>query len=273
MLKSLTPHRNAIRGGILLLICLAAILGFPFSGCYLNIGYLRLLCPAGFFEVALISHRIPWELLPGFAIAMAGLIFMGRIYCGWLCPASFLGEKIKKSAPITLGSACNAATPKTHRFKLGLGDAAAIMLGLFVGMGIFQFPLICLICPLGIVSRNLIQLVSQHTLRLDLLLLLAIPLASALFDFRQAPLCPAGIVRALASKVGFSKKPTVDTARCISCQKCKTACPSHIGPISNAMDEATCLQCLECVTICPEHALESCGIGIKTPRKGEKDHP
>ncbi len=254
-MKKAAEARRLFRPGILALLCLAALLGWAVNACYLNVGYLRLICPAGFLEIAAVSRSIPWHLLPGFVLVVLIILLAGRVWCAWFCQASFLSEKLGVLTKGKSPELCPPPKPKKNRMVIGRGDAAAIVAGLFAGILIFGFPVLCLICPVGIISRNIISLFASMELRFDLLLL-AVPVVFGLFiDTRKAPLCPAGLARTVISTPNRTLVPEADPQLCINCGRCSSVCPAGLTPNVH-QDLSACIKCLSCIDSCPTGAME-----------------
>jgi ferredoxin-type protein NapH len=160
---------TCVLGGIVV----AAFVGFPFSGCnYLKIGFLRFVCPVGFLETTLASHTISWKLVPGFLIECVLVLLLGRTYCSWLCPAAHARVKsmgfVTKFLPITFTRTIERKWQgfKQHsvgRLHLEFRDGLALILGGAVGIAVFGYPFFCLWCPIGILSRSLIELGKHYT--------------------------------------------------------------------------------------------------------------
>jgi len=63
---------------------------FACTFAHVPIGTLCALCPVGFTEVMLAGGSIPWPLLPGVLIVLAVVFILGRVFCSWVCPTSWL---------------------------------------------------------------------------------------------------------------------------------------------------------------------------------------
>lgn len=256
----------------LLGILLAAYFQYPFSGCsYLKIGFLRLVCPVGFIEATLATKSIIWELVPGFVVVCALLFVFGRAYCSWFCPAAQAGNKavgfIGKFLPPSFMKGFRLKWRRVRakisdKLKLDFRDGAALFLGAAVGIAVFGYPFFCLFCPIGVVSRNLIELATHYSLRLELVML-ALPLFLGLI-FRSGwkCMCPVGTLRGFITKSNRSLIPLKNVAQCNGCRKCEKVCPSGQSPFLNIIDPAKCIKCFECVDECPQKALSV------TPWKG-----
>jgi len=246
-------------------ILLAAYFQYPFSGCsYLKLGYLRLVCPVGFVEATLATKSIIWELVPGFAIICILLFVLGRAYCSWVCPAAQAGDKlvgfIGKFMPPSLMNGVGRKWRRARKrisgkLNLGFRDGTALFIGAGVGIAVFGYPFFCLFCPIGVVSRNLIELATHYTLRLELVML-ALPLLLGLF-FRSGwkCMCPVGTLRGLIAKPNRTLIPIKNTELCNGCRKCEQVCPSGLSPFLNILDPTKCIKCFKCVDECPQKAL------------------
>ena len=52
---------------------------------------------------------------------------------------------------------------------------------------------------------------------------------------------------------------TCDSTKCVSCGKCKKACPMDVDMTNPARSRANgteCILCMECVDACPKNALK-----------------
>lgn len=248
-----------------LLIAAAAYYEFPFTGCsYLNLGYLRLVCPVGFMEVSLASHSIPWQLVPGFLLVVGLVWLLGRAYCAWVCPASFVGAKLCEVAEFVLPDKLILAVRNSWQrlgdrifgtFHMGRKDAWAIIIGLGLGITLSGFPAFSIVCPIGVISRNVIQLVTHQECRMDLVLL-ALPLIfGLLFRHGWKCVCPVGTIRGLFAATSRTVIVMVKQDDCVNCGYCATQCSSGLSPQTDQVDASMCAKCLKCIEACPKDAL------------------
>ncbi len=63
---------------------------FTCTFAHVPIGTLCALCPVGFVAVALGGGSVAWPLLPGVLIVLAVVFLLGRVFCSWVCPTSWL---------------------------------------------------------------------------------------------------------------------------------------------------------------------------------------
>jgi ferredoxin-type protein NapH len=254
--------RHYVRLAVIILIVSAAFFGLPIAGCcYMKIGYLRLICPIGFLEVCLATHRFYWTLFPAFLAVFLILFLLGRFFCSWVCPASFLGQQVQKVAkkilPRRLVSIvlCGWRKFENKAPQLGHRDSIALMVGAFIGIFLFGYPFISLFCPIGVISRNIIELFIHFRLRYDLALVI-IPLMFGLFFTRTwKSCCPIGTLRGLEASFNRTFIPVVDHDLCKACGKCQRVCPFGLNPQEGVVDTQLCVKCLQCIDACPQKAI------------------
>lgn len=261
---SLNTLRKCVQWSIIALIAISALNGWAFSSCsFLNIGYLRLVCPVGFLETVLASRSIIWGLVPGFVVVLVLIVLMGRAYCSWACPAGVAKYQAQrlwdKRAPVKIKTFINqkwedAGQRLTRRFKMGKGDVIAIFAGAAIGIVVFGYPVISLFCPIGIVSRSLIEMVAHFSLRTDLLLL-AVPLVGGLF-FKHGwkSCCAVGKYCAVVSKLNVTLVPVAEPDACNSCRKCEQACSMNVAHDACKAANGDCIKCMACIDACPNSA-------------------
>ena len=108
------------------------------------------------------------------SINIAGCCMLSIGYVRLICPASFMGEKvartIKKRIPSSWFKHFNHWIKKIQKHvpQPDYKDALALTCGTFIGIWIFRYPFISIFCPLGVLSRNIIELLTHFRLRYDL---------------------------------------------------------------------------------------------------------
>lgn len=248
---------------VLLMIIAGAWFKLPVTFCAVKLGVLQLICPVGFLEVCLATKSIVVKLLPGVLLVGILTIIFGKSFCAWVCPARYTGSMIRqighKKMPGASSGINNAWSNLQHRIqdKISLSwiDGLALLVGLFIGIAVFGFPAYSIFCPVGIISRNLIELIAHLRLRSDLLLL-TVPLAlSLIFKFGWKCACPMGLVRGLFAKSNKTLVPVVDEKACFSCGKCMDNCTSGVSLHENQYDSFSCSKCLNCLRDCSQSAV------------------
>ncbi|NJB68313.1 ferredoxin-type protein NapH [Desulfobaculum xiamenense] len=264
-MTSVARWRGIVHAAVFLAIGAAAFVGVPFAGCaYLGIGTLRLVCPVGFVETALASHSVPWGLVPGFLVMCVLLVLLGRAYCAWACPASFLGMQVRRLAVRLLPGGISRGVGRwwralgervSARVGADRGDGVALLLGLAAGVAFFGWPAFSVVCPVGVVSRGLIEAVTHHVLRADLVLLVGPILLALLFRKGWKCACPVGTLRGLLAAPNRTLVPVVRADACRGCMRCARVCPAGLDPEAGAVDPMLCSKCMRCMDACPTDAV------------------
>jgi len=256
--------RKYVQAAVLVGFAMAAFWGLPISNCSIKIGGFRLVYPAGFLEAILLNRRINMDLVPGMILAGLLLVFFGRFYCSWICSASSANRMADSILPRVMPQKHLSCLKRswqslrkkiTARLNLGYGDAVAIFSGIIAGIVIFDFPLLTVFNPMGIISRSIIEFATHHTLRYDLLLLSVPLIISLFFENGWKDCCPEGLLQSFAARFNRTLIPVVDAGACRDCTKCKKACPVGISAVDAVLETASCQKCLQCVDVCPTQAV------------------
>jgi len=170
-----------------------------------------------------------WFLI--FGVGLLGAIFLGRVYCGWICPMETLFRPIDwLYAKLRLKRLRTPAIFKN---------------------GVFRWTILILFVVLMIAVR-------VFKIKINLLLYITVfsVLVTLIFEeeFWHRYMCPFGTLLTF-----FSKKPffgmKIDKPSCVSCGICQKVCPvSAIEKESDGMkiDNSECLVCLKCKEKCPK---------------------
>lgn len=255
--------RRTVHMVLFILLILAVWQGAAFTGCtYLQIGFLRLICPVGFIEALLSTRTVLWELVPGFLLVVGLIILLGRFYCSWVCPATFAArQSVRLCTSLlphrlhrSLNSRLTGIRKRLHAlWQPTTADAVALCAGLAIGVVLAGYPAWSIICPVGTLSRGIIDGVIHHEWRLDSLFLLLPFLAGLFHAHGWKCLCPLGSVHGFFSAANVTAR--VKVPACIHCHACAKACPMGQQPGANGeFTGKDCIKCLECLNVCPKHA-------------------
>jgi len=244
---------RAVRLSLPMLVLVAVVLGPTLhlvygSICTIGIGSITLACPLGFLQVSLASHNMILGLLTPVAVTIVFTILLGRVFCGWICPAGDLMQRFGEAGLPTKASGLrlvNLVEQNSTRLVL-LGSVLA-------ASAIFRYPVFCIACPIGIICRNVISLFRYGSVGLDLLF---IPVIAAM-ELGLAPwcshICPLGTTLRI-----FGQKsplvPIVDKAKCIGCSICTKVCNMKVSLLQTSNLE-DCSRCMECSLRCPTKAI------------------
>ncbi len=218
-----------------------------------------LACPLGFLERSLAARQLlpewPWALS-----VVVIIIALGRVFCAWMCPSVLLRRVFGDKA--RLPSRRQAAIKGTNWDAY---SSYAILGGVLVASYIFQFPVFCLVCPVGLFFGALyavLNVVHLNPPGLELVLFPAM-LVLELWVLRDwcRSICPLGALYSIIGNFNRFLQPAVDKQKCfittkgVSCQACKGACPEGIDLTREVMAPKSCTKCLQCSDRCPAKAI------------------
>ncbi len=229
-------------------------------------------CPLGFMQIALAGRSMPMELLAPVILVTLGLIFLGKVFCAWLCPAALLrgvfkGANDEPSGVKHFSGQCPSCS------KLGSGSRSyaiyAVLVVTLIASFIFKFPVFCLICPVGLFFGFGYAVFRVSTIYQPgwELIIFPLMLIMEIFVLRSwcSSFCPLGamfrIMSSLGIKSGIAVRPIVDGQAClhaqgVNCKVCSNSCPEELNmpPLSKSGQE-DCTLCLECHQKCPAQAI------------------
>ena len=193
----------------------------------------------------------PAALLILLAVCASALI-VKKGFCSFVCPVGFAGEMMEK-----LGERARLAKRLPRKLDLPLRGVKYLLLAFFLWNIVFQMP--------GIAAGQFLSSGYNITADIRMFLFFATPTTAAFltgFCLVGLPfiirggwcryLCPYGALLGLISFLSPFKVHR-DKEACISCGKCRKACPSSLGvdtSLTVLSDE--CTGCLTCVESCPE---------------------
>ncbi|MDR2549915.1 MAG: 4Fe-4S binding protein [Desulfobulbus sp.] len=256
--RSLRTMRRCLLAAAFLLLILTPLLnyyaGITFiQGWYqsLGIGELRLISPLEGLESILVSRQIYVPVLIGMLAPLVLAALLGRVFCSWVCPISFLAEAV---------ATLRAWIMRKKRFhdRLVLGKrllwyalVGELLLSLVLGAPLFVF-----LSPPGLVGRELMLAVYSHRLAWEGILVVGIVVLELLTRrFYCRYFCPLGALLAL---VGAKRRLVVAHRpdRCTGCARCAQACPLGLRPELGETRTAYCWNCGTCIESCPDRALQ-----------------
>ncbi|WP_310601119.1 4Fe-4S binding protein [Desulfobulbus sp.] len=256
--RSLRTVRRCLLAAAFLLLILTPLLnyyaGITFiQGWYqsLGIGELRLISPLEGLESILVSRQIYVPVLIGMLAPLVLAALLGRVFCSWVCPISFLAEAI---------AMLRAGIMRKKRFhdRLVLGKrllwyalVGELLLSLILGAPLFVF-----LSPPGLVGRELMLAVYSHRLAWEGILVVGIMMLELLTRrFYCRYFCPLGALLAL---VGAKRRLVVAHRpdQCTGCARCAQNCPLGLQPELGETRTAYCWNCGTCIESCPERALQ-----------------
>lgn len=159
--------------------------------------------------------------------------FLGRFYCGWLCP---------------INTVMGIETIFKKKFKIKKNSTPKI-----IRKPIFRYLVLT-----AFITVLLLTLIGHHKIPvLPILFFIGIGL-TLFFDeiIWHKYLCPYGSILNLASKKTV-KRLEIDLEKCIKCGKCSRVCPNDaiIKDDKFSIDNEQCLLCFKCSNECPVQAI------------------
>lgn len=220
-------------------------------------------CPIGMIARSIAFFEFP---LIVFACVFGVGLFVGRMFCGWVCPMGFLQDMLYK-----------IPRPKFRLpyffvwFKYGFLILSVFVVAYVYGSE-YEFTKLffCNFCPtaaLDVVIPDMIMHQDYHmdSFRILRFSVLAIVLFLGVADHRSfcKVMCPVGALVAVGNKFSlFSLRLNKET--CISCAKCNKGCPMGVKVMESpdatgrAINRSTeCIECLKCEQDCPVTAISN----------------
>ena len=192
-----------------------------------------------------------------FMTMLIASMFLGRVWCGWLCPAGGMQECLIR---------CNEKPAKQGwrdkiKFIIWILWIATVIVTFILGKNDVTVDFFYM-TDHGISVSGIYNYVIYY----GVLLILVLP---ALIHGRRAAchyLCWMAPFMVIGSSIGrFLRLPQLhiegDTERCVSCGRCNKVCPMGLDVRSMTKEGknakcAECIQCGACVDECPGKALK-----------------
>jgi ferredoxin-type protein NapH len=219
--------RLLVQSGAFLLLVVTPFLNFYFQihfvqGWFqsLGIGKLWIVSPLEGLESLLVAKIIYLPLLIGMAIPVVIALFLGRVFCGWICPIHFLSELSDRLVRLFTHKKLSKDFFILPRSLLWFALIVELVLTMVLGAPLFVF-----LSPPGLVGREIMRAVFFHTLAWEGLIVVAV-LGANLITRRMfcRYLCPLG---ALLAFLGAKRKLVVSLEHelCSECGLCGRSCP------------------------------------------------
>jgi len=212
------------------------------SYCIFLLSEIPFICPIGLLQRPDLIKASTYSMLIGLAITLILIIVLGRVFCGWLCPIGILIRFTNKKARSSEHSSILACFIS--------------LITLFFVSWTLGYPVFCLICPIGIVSRIIISAVSGIFDIWGIIWgAIIFLLIMAMFTDWCDGICPLGALQTLLSFMKIVRIKVNDN--CIKCNACMKACPLRLKIYQKRKtDQMKCIVCLRCIAICPAKALK-----------------
>ncbi len=217
------------------------------------LGNLWFVSPLEGLESLLLTKSVSLPSLIGMVIPVLIALFLGRVFCSWVCPVSFILELFDRLRKLI--------TQKKY-LKNSLLIAKKVLwftlIGEFLLSMVLGAPLFVFLSPPGLVGREIMMLAFFHKVALEgviLVLILVLELFTRRFFCRT--FCPLGALLAFLGRKR-SLRVYVDQTSCTNCGRCEKACPIGLLPNIGEGTSAYCWNCGECLDSCRDDALHFC---------------
>ncbi len=216
----------------------------------LSIGNLWFVSPLEGLESILTSRTIYAPLLVGMLVPVLLASLLGRVFCSWICPISFLSEIMDRLIALFSRKRFRSEKHKLDYRLIWFALMGEILLALVVGAPIFVF-----LSPPGLVGREIMMFTLFQTLAVEgvvVIVVLIMHLYSKRFFCRY--FCPlGGLLALLGSKRRLLVTPDPDA--CVHCDLCKKSCPLGLNPEKGQSLSPYCWNCGKCIEVCRSSAL------------------
>ncbi len=179
---------------------------------------------------------------------------LGRVYCGWVCPADFLFEMGSKLRRLMGKMGVDLKSVSFDRLNKYVLLFVGALFSMALGNQLFSF-----IYPPAILNREAVHLVFYGSIGIGGVLFFLMLLVEVSLSRRAwcRYFCPGG---ALWSVLGGRRMICVEVSReiCTDCGKCNVACEYGLNPMQNKAG-IECNNCGDCIDACQEKGV----IGYK----------
>lgn len=182
--------------------------------------------------------------------------FLGRIFCGWLCPLGAIQEVLYRiTNKRRKGKIKPAVSAKVDKVLKNL-KYVILLVNIIFAVLLIQ-ALYMNACPL-IAFANI-----GNYLKISAIVLFIFLLSSIFVErFGCKYLCPYGAAMSLILKVAnYLKLPRlmlrINKAMCVNCELCSSNCPMQI-PVEDkaSVIDSDCILCLRCKQKCPRNGID-----------------
>jgi polyferredoxin len=212
-----------------------------------------------YFSPALIAMGASEGIINGsfilFGFLFVAALFLGRSFCGWVCPMAGLQEAcfmVKDKRP---------DGKKTDWIKWAIwGPWIGLLAFLFIRAGGFKS-----VQPLYFIENGISVSDPPGYINFFLVLLIMVLLAFTVgrrgFCHTMCWIAPFMILgRKLRNTFKWpSLRLRSDKSMCINCRKCSTVCPMGLDVngmvLGTGMEHTECILCGTCIDVCPENVI------------------
>ena len=194
--------------------------------------------------------KVYWPFVLTALIPVLLTVLLGRFFCGWICPATFIYELNTNLAAWLYKAGIYTGG---HRF-----DRRLKYLVLFLGLvlsAIFGSVFVAAIYPPAVIGREIYYAVALGgfgTGSVFFILTLLFDLLVARRGFCRY-LCPGGALYSLLGRYRLLRIKR-DPTGCNDCSKCTAICEFDLDPMRDGFGQE-CNNCTACMAACPTNVL------------------
>ncbi len=196
------------------------------------------------------SKRVYLPFLLTALVPLLATLLLGRFYCGWICPATFLYELNSNLAAWLHRAGLKTGNRRFDRRLKYLVLGAGLLLSMLTGS-----VMVATIYPPAIIGREIYYAVALGGFGAGAVFFVG----TLLFDLLVARrgfcryLCPGGALYSLLGRYRLVRIQRV-VEQCNDCAKCNAICEFGLDPLRDGFGQE-CNNCTACIAICPTDAL------------------
>lgn len=251
--------RTVVATVVFAVLCVGLVVGVNL-GTLSGFGWndIAALCPLGAIATMIASKTFVPRAAVSIAIMAVLVFFVGRAFCGWVCPVPVLDrvrgffrspkkrrqlEEQRRNEMLGIArgemgvaDAAAAAAPAKHgcascggckQTRKKLDSRHYVLGGALLSTAVFGFPVFCLVCPIGLTFATVLvlwRLFAFGDMTWSVVLVPAVLVAELVFLRKWCTrFCPLAGLMNLVSRFGRTWKPVIDDAKCLETSK-KTPC-------------------------------------------------
>ncbi len=215
-----------------------------------TIGGVRLSDPLAVLSQFAASLSVNWSFLVNAIIPVLFTLFFGRVFCGWICPATFIYELNSNLASWLRWAGIKLPDQQFD----GSLKYVVLIIGLILSL-VTGSVLISAIYPPAIVGREIYYAIALEGFGVSAVFFIF----TLLFDLLVARrgfcryLCPGGALYSLLSRYRVLRIRRI-VENCNDCAKCNVVCEFGLDPMGDNFSQE-CTNCAACIAVCPTQAM------------------
>ncbi len=262
-MKLVVTRRIAQAFFLLLFLFLLAVADFRWAAGYPLTLFLSL-DPLLALATVLAAHSLYAGMILSL-IVLIPTIFLGRFFCGWVCPLGTLNQAVSR----LFAPRDRKAQADANRYRPIMAAKYYILAAMLI-LALFGITQVGLLDPIALLTRSLAAaffpaaglLTAGHVLPerlflagwvLGALLAIVLLLNALIPRFYCRVLCPLGALLGLVARLGLFHVHR-NQSLCIQCDRCQALCPGAADPHLR-LRRAECYVCLNCREVCPVDAI------------------